>query len=138
MLVQCLRMLTLEYIPDGSELCPLIRLFGFEAADVVALRELCLSLAEGRVTAVSLEGQSWVRAVGGCRLVLRAGDRNRGIRASKQGGDEGARVFEMEYAREGWLEVADKLAPFASGLAGFQWLTNEGDVRLLVSRSGEW
>lgn len=131
-------MFTVEYISAGSEKCRLIRLCGFEAADVAALREVCLSLAEGQVRAVPLEGQAWVRAVGGGRLILRAGDRNRGIRASKVSGGEGARAFEMEYASEGWLEVADKLAPFASGSTGFQWLTNEGDVRLLISRSGEW
>jgi hypothetical protein len=129
-------MFTLEYLPDGSDDCPLIRLYDFEAADVVALQDLCLALAEGRAREISLDSQPWVHAIGGCRLTLRAGVANRGLTTSIAG-----EAFVMEYTREGggWLEVADKLAPFVTDrLGGFQWLTNEGDVNLLISWDGFW
>ncbi|MFG0285345.1 MAG: hypothetical protein ACF8R7_13075 [Phycisphaerales bacterium JB039] len=129
-------MLKLEYLPDGSDDCPLIRLYGFDAGDVVALRRLCLALAEGRVREASLDSQRWAHAIGGCRLTLRAGAANRGVKTPVAGSP-----FVMEYAREGegWLEVADKLAPFvADRPGGFQWLTDEGDVKVLISWSGLW
>lgn len=129
-------MFMLEYLPDGSDDCPLIRLYDFEAADVVALQDLCLALAEGRVREVALDHQPWVHALGGCRLTLRAGVANRGVKAAVAGAP-----FVMEYMPEGegWLEVADKLAPLvADRLGTFQWLTNEGDVNVLISWDGHW
>lgn len=126
-------MLTLEYLPDGSEDCPLIRLYGFEAADVVVLRDLCIALADGRIREVSLQSQPWVRVIDGCSLVLRAGGSNRGIVASRVQGE-----FVMDYTAEGWLEVSEKLAPFINGASGFQWLTNEGEVGALISWNGGW
>lgn len=129
-------MFTLEYLPDGSDDCPLIRLYDFEAADVVALQDLCVALAEGRVLEASLDNQPWVHAIGGCRLVLRAGVENCGVKFPIAGAP-----FVMEYTPggEGWLEVADKIAPFvADRPGGFQWLTNEGDVNVLISWDGLW
>lgn len=129
-------MFKLEYLPDGSDDCPLIRLSDFETADVVALQELCIPLAEGRVREASLDSQAWVHAIGGCRLTLRAGIANRGVKVPIAGAP-----FVMEYTPEGegWLEVADKLAPFvADRVGGFQWLTNEGDVNVLISWDGLW
>lgn len=129
-------MFALEYLPDGSDDCPLIRLSAFEPADVIALQNLCLALAEGRVREASLDNHPWVRAIGGCRLTLRAGIANRGVRIPMPG-----TPFVMEYSPEGegWLEVADKLAPFAEDpRRGFQWLTNEGEVNVLISWNGRW
>ncbi len=126
-------MLKVEYLHEGSPDCPLIRLYGYERADVAALRDLCLALAEGRLREVAIETQAWVSALDGCRLTFRAGRTNRGIKIRKADGP-----FVMEYATEGWLEVAEKLQPFVDGSGGFQWLTNEGDVNVLISRDGLW
>lgn len=126
-------MLTLEYLAEGSDACPLIRLYGFEKADVVALHELCIALAERRVREAPLEDQPWVRAIGGCRLTLRAGDASRDADASAV-----HQSFVMEYTSEGWLEVAEKLEPLIGGSSGFQWLANEGELNVLISRDGHW
>lgn len=126
-------MFSLEYLPDGSSDCPLIRLYGFETADVVALQSLCIALAEGRLHEAALDAQTWVHAIGDCRLLLRAGDANMGIKASGI-----QKSFVMVYSREGWLEVSERLTPFIAGTAGFQWLTNEGDVKLVISGVGLW
>ena len=126
-------MFKLEYLHEGSQDCPLIRLYDFGHSDVVAFRDLCLALAEGRLREVPLEDQAWVSAIGGCRLVLCASRFNRGVQVHKA-----ERPFVMEYAEEGWLEVADKLEPFVHGSGGYQWLTTEGDVNVLISRDGQW
>lgn len=124
-------MFKLEYLHEGSQDCPLIRLYDYGHTDVVALRDLCLSLAEGRLREVPLEDQAWVSAIGGCRLILRASRFNPGVRKAEE-------PFVMEYADEGWLEVADKLDSLAAGSDGYQWLTNEGDVNVLISQDGHW
>jgi len=126
-------MLKLEYLHEGSTDCPLIRLYDYEPSDVVALRESCLALADGRLREVSLDRQAWVNAIGGCCFVFRSARTNRGVRDRK--GDE---PFVMECADEGWREVVDRLSPFVDGSGGFQWLTNEGDVNVLISRDGLW
>lgn len=126
-------MITLEYLHEGSEDCPLVRLYNFERSDGVALRDLCLTLAAGRVREVSLENLTFVKAIGGCGFVLCASAFNRGVDTPKTGAP-----FVMEYSDEGWREVADKIAPFVADSAGFQWLTNEGDVNVLLSRDGLW
>ena len=126
-------MIALEYLHEGGADCPLVRLYNFDRSDVVSLRDVCLDLAAGRMREVALENQPWVQAIGGCAVVLRASGFNRGILTPKTGAP-----FVMEYSDEGWREVADKVAPFVDGSAGFQWLTNEGDVNVLLSRNGRW
>jgi len=126
-------MLTLEYLAVGSDRCPLIRLHSFDRADIASLTNTCKALANTRWTELQLHLQPWVLALDGCRLTLRAGLSDRGVSQPPPG-----ESFVMEYAREGWREVADKMAPFLDGSTGFQWLTNEGDVNVLLSPSGEW
>jgi len=124
-------MITLEYLPDGSANCPLVRLYNYERSDVESLRSLCLALAAGRLREIALEKQAWVIANRDCSFVLRASQFDRGVRAPLAGAH-----FVMEYSSEGWLEIADKLTPFVDGSGGFQWLTNEGEVNVLLSVDG--
>src|SRR5262245_20483833 len=126
-------MLKLEYLADGSPDCPLIRLYDFVPADIAALRAACLDVAEGREQELALHVQPWVCAIESCALVLSGGRRNKGVKAPRQ-----SEPFVMQYESEGWLEVADKLEPFLLDTYGFQWLTNEGDINVLISRSGLW
>lgn len=47
--------------------------------------------------------------------------------------------FVLEFSDEAWREMEDKLLPFAENSGGdFAWLTNEGDVNVLISESGQW
>lgn len=126
-------MFTLEYLPDGSDDCPLVRLYAFESPDVVALQGLCFALADRRVIEVNFEKQPWVQSIGETRLTLRVGDANRGIRATTS-----CEAHVLEYTREGWLDITDKLTPFICGATGFQWLNSEGDVNVLISADGLW
>jgi hypothetical protein len=44
----------------------------------------------------------------------------------------------LSFSGEAWHEVLDKLRPFAGDSNGFNWLTNEGDVNVLISPDGAW
>lgn len=124
----------IEYLESGSEDCPLLRLFGFEESDVASLRDECLSLAAGRIAEFRLDGQSWVESIGGCGLVLCAGERNKGACKGRR-----ADAFTIELNSEGWLEVADKIQPFITNhTRGFQWLSDQGEFNVLLSWDGRW
>lgn len=126
-------MMKVEYLHSGADDCPLIRLFDYDPADADALRDACLSLAAGRLAEFNVHAQPWAQPIGGCRLLLRSATRGRGVSFPAPG-----QPFVMEYDADGWLEVAEKLQPFVDGSDGFQWLTNEGDVNVLISRDGLW
>jgi hypothetical protein len=123
----------LEYLADGFRDCPLIRLYEFNQAEARSLRNLVRSLATGEADSVALQGEVWAESVGGCKLTLRRGTRNQGVR------EVDPLSFECVLSSGGWRKVEGLIDPFCdSHTAGFQWLTREGSVPLLVSQSGQW
>jgi hypothetical protein len=123
----------LEYLPEGSPACPLIRLYDFGQSEAKQLRELIKSLANGDRDNVALHNEAWVESVGGCSLNLQRGNQNQGIRQSQ------TLRFECVLSSDGWSNAEGLLEPFSeSNTNGFQWLTNDGRVALLISRSGQW
>jgi hypothetical protein len=123
----------LEYLPDGSADCPLIRLFEFDQTEAQRLRQLVKSLVAGDRQDVALQNEEWVKPVGECCLNLRRGNRNQGVRQAQR------LRFECVLSPDGWSNVEGLLEPFCeSNSAGFQWLTHDGRVALLISQSGQW
>ena len=64
--------MTLEFLKEGSQHRPLIRLYELNQAEVAELRRLVRSLAAGSLQSIRLDNQSWVTPIGGCRLLLEA------------------------------------------------------------------
>jgi hypothetical protein len=123
----------LEYMPDGSTDCPLIRLYEFDQLEVRRLRQLVKSLVSGDLQDVALQNEVWVEPVGGCGLNLRRGTRDQGIRQSR------TLQFECVLTPDGWTNVEGLLEPFCeSQTSGFRWLTHDGRIALLISRNGQW
>lgn len=123
----------LEYLPAGSKDCPLIRLFEFDQSEAQRLRQLVKSLVAGDRQDVALQNEEWVEPVRECCLILRRGNRNQGVRPA-----QGVK-FVCVLGPDGWSNVERLLEPFCeSNAAGFQWLTEDGGVALLISRSGLW
>jgi hypothetical protein len=123
----------LEYLADGSRDCPLVRLYEFNHAEARSLRNLIKSLDTGECSSVVLHGEVWAESIGGCRLTLRRGSRNQGVR------EVDPLNFECVLSSGGWSNVEGLLDPFCgSNTAGFQWLSREGSVSLLISQNGQW
>ena len=123
----------LEYVPDGSPDCPLIRLYEFDQSEARQLRRLVKSLVTGDRQDVALQNEVWVEQVGSCCLNLRPGNRDQGVHQVQ------GLKFECVLSPNGWSNVEGLLEPFCeSNTAGFQWLTRDGRVALLISQSGQW
>ena len=125
----------LEYLPDGSPDCPLIRLYDFDHQTVSAFRRLIAELQSGSRQELVVHDLPDVEAVGGCQLVLEVGTRNLGVIPSRS-----ANSFSCILTEAGWENVADLMEPFCEpGHAGaFQWLSGEGEIPLLLSVNGQW
>jgi hypothetical protein len=124
----------LEFLPSGSPECPLIRLFAYTVRELEFLRSACRELAEGRRVEFALHEQPWVEPVGGCKFILWSGPKGVGVRVPTTG-----EPFVLQSSSEGWREMVDKLAMVADVGSGlFNWLTNEGEIAVLISSDGFW
>lgn len=125
----------LEHLAGRSFYCPLLRLSDFDAAQAAGLRAIFASLADGSRVSVDFHNLPWVEAMGGCRLVLRAGTRDAGV---VPGGE--CNGFECVLTRGTWDNVEGLTEPFCTNPSGgFQWLVAvAGGVRLLLSSDGTW
>jgi hypothetical protein len=98
----------LEYLPDGS------------------------ALAAGTLESVAVHDLAGVKAIDGCQLTLRIG-RDLGVRRDESG------TLECILSATWWDNMEFLLEPFCeSGSTGFQWLTNVGEIALLISHDGRW
>lgn len=125
----------IEFLPDGSPDCPLIRLYDFDTLQARRLQELILSLVEGTTTEVLLHEALWVRSVNLCGLVLQVLEGNQGV---VQG--SASRSFSCRLNRLSWQTIADLISPFCehSEAGTYQWLDETSAISLLLSPSGSW
>lgn len=123
----------LEFLASGSPDCPLIRLYEFNSEEAYQLRRMALQLARRKETAVLLHKDSSVVAIGGCELRLKKGEKDLGASQIS------FLKFECILSPSGWLQVADLIRPFTRGAAnGYQWLSETGTVKILLSCDGKW
>ena len=124
----------LQFLPEGSLDCPLIRLYDFEAADALRLKGLFDGLATGSRTEVSLHEQMGMEPVDGCRLSLRVGKRDTGIV------QKGPFTFVCDLTPLRWADVASLTEPFCKAAEAnvHQWLNEDGQISLLLSPDGKW
>jgi hypothetical protein len=124
----------LEYLPGGSPDCPLLRLYDFDATQAEQLRAVFAALAAGSLDSVALHDLPGVEAVGGCRLLLRAGRRDAGIVPTGE-----PMGFECVLTRATWDNVEGLAEPFTAGPRGYQWLVATAySMPLLLSSDGLW
>ena len=95
----------LEYLPDGPKDSGLIRLYDYGSSEVRELRKLTGELATGARERIALNEERWVAPVEGCKLLLRRGERNSGIRQL------GSLKFECELSADGWNTIEGLLEP---------------------------
>lgn len=125
----------LEYLPDGSPDCPLIRLYDLDPRAVIVLRGRVVELAGGSRRELAVHDLPDVEAVGGCQLVFEVGGRSIGVIPGPS-----PNSFRCILTDASWENVAELIEPFCEPgqRAAFQWLSDEGNVSLLLSSDGHW
>ena len=122
-----------EFLAEGAAECPLIRLFDYRAGELERLRIVCSELGDRRRAEFPLHDEPWVEPIAECKFTWRAGARNAGVQFPGS-----CAAFFLELTGEASRDVSDKLLPFVDGSDGYNWLTNEGDVHVLISHDGTW
>jgi hypothetical protein len=123
----------LEFLPDGSDDCPLIRLYDFDCTGVARLLAALSALASHERESSAVHDLPGVESISECRLFLRTGARDRGVVQLP-----GPASFECDLTPEGWDNVAGLAEPFLNGNGGYQWLVTSGDAKWLLSTDGHW
>ncbi len=122
----------LEFLPEGSPCCPLIRLFEFSPHVATRLHAVVIDLAQGRREQVLIHQLPGVVPIGGCELAF-------GIRAWDQAVIQtGPFAFHYRLTVATWDNVAGLIEPFMTDRNGYQWLAQGGEAALLLSVSGQW
>ena len=123
----------LEFLKSGSPDCPLIRVHEFNKKEAYHLRRIALQLARGKQQTVLLHEQQGVLPIDGCELALHQCDKDYGT------AQVAPQKFKWALSKVGWLEVASLIRPFSRGAAkGWQWLSETGKARILLSSDGRW
>lgn len=123
----------LEFLPDGSDDCPLIRLSDFDCTEVAWLFADLSALASSERESIAVHDLPGVESISECRLFLRTGARDRGVAQLPC-----LKSFECELTPESWDNVAGLVEPFLKGSGGYQWLVTLGDAKWLLSTDGHW
>jgi hypothetical protein len=122
-----------EYLKEGSDDCPLVRIFQFSDAEIQSLRQAFEDLASGSVEHARLDAVTRVDSVDGTQVSFSSDAAPRGLVVT------GQKSFDVVLTPEGWRDAAELTASLCGSRFGFQWLCDGvGDVRLLLSHDGCW
>jgi len=125
----------LDFIPDGDDGRPLVRIWGFIPAEASRLHEAVIRLAGGQAESVEVHSLAGMEPIDGCQLTLKVGKEDRGVYAMI-----GENSYECLLRRHKWEQVADMIRPFCGEAkpGEYDWLDESADISLLLSMSGEW
>jgi len=123
----------IEFLENGSDDCPLIRIYGYKHDVCLRIKRVFEQLAQGVTRELSLSDLKGVESVDGCRFIAKAGKRDRGVLHDERN------VFEWVLTPSTWDNVAGLIEPFCiPGKGGYQWLHQTGDIGVLISPTGCW
>ena len=123
----------LEFLPDGSDDCPLVRAYDFLPSELARFAAALSALASREPQRIAVHELSGVEAVFGCRLFLRSGSEDRGLVQLPTPAH-----FECILTPDGWCNVSGLTEAFVHGGSAHQWLVTYGDAKWLLSRDGQW
>jgi hypothetical protein len=125
----------LEYLQDGTDMCPLVRIYEFDTAGARRIHDAFCSLASGSLQRVRLDEIASVDAVDDCSITFTRGTQDRGVVQVAK------REFDVVLTALGWEQTAGLAEPFRDNCScGYQWLTEQAssDIELLFSPHGDW
>jgi len=123
----------LQYIANGAQDTPLIRIYEFDAVQAHLLRKAVTALAAGTSNELRLHTLDGVESVGGCRLTCAVDKRDIGV--TDDGGG-----YRCVLTRESWAQVAGLIEPFCDYAqpGTFQYLDQTSNITLVLTVDGGW
>ena len=127
----------LEYLPQGSQDCPLIRIYGGDLSTVAHLLKAFSRLACGETRECAIHDLPGIESVSGCQVFARVGKKDKGIILLK-----GPSTFDWVLKRETWLQVEGLAEPFTQPATArlHQWLDESSEISMLITNAenGAW
>lgn len=123
----------IEYLAAGAYECPLLRIYEFDHNELQQLQANCFELSQGRWHKELLAGPTQPSTSDQCAILGYINEQDRGVVATKV-----EHLYVLYLTNESWQEVAEKLQPLLDDRTGFQWLSEHGEIKLLVSYDGRW
>jgi hypothetical protein len=124
----------LEFLADGSQGCPLIRLFGFTVPEIERVQRLVGHLAVGDLERFAIHELPFVEPIENCELEFVVTRWDQAL-----AGDVNRNRFSCGFTAGTWDNVAGLMEPFVEGATGFQWLAGlPGEIQLLLTQGGLW
>src|SRR5436190_1766960 len=106
----------LEFLPDGSADCPLLRLYDFTPSEARQLHDAIAGLASGSKDHVDVHHLCAVKPIGRCVLTLVVSRWDQGVLRRAVPAE-----FECGFSAETWDDVAGLIEPFTRECKGYQW-----------------
>ena len=123
----------IDYLEDGSERCPLIRLYDFQSDEARSLIKAFESLANGTTNEISLGAIVPIDTIDGTQITFVRNELGQGVIEKERF------RFALALPAEQWRLNAEIVEPFSNGTFGYQWLAPEtSDIQVLLSKSGDW
>jgi hypothetical protein len=125
----------LQFLPDGSADCPLIRFAGNDSAAYTSLRNAFVELSLGSISEVDLDRLPGIVPIEACRVSAIAAKWDQGVVPTGIGNE-----FKWRLTPNTWDNVAALLEPFCSddSSTGYQWIESAGDMHVLITHDGKW
>jgi hypothetical protein len=127
--------LKLEFFQGGLARA-VILLYAGSTAEVDALRREVRSLADSRLSRVTIDGLPFVEAIGGCSLVAVTSNIDVGVQQA-----DGRPIFRWTLRSDSWDNVEWLLEPFSALSAGqerFQYLNPAAGPEVIYSTDRGW
>lgn len=123
--------MNVKYLKKGSVDCPLICLFDFTKHEISELINLVQDLASDNIQCVELTKSFNLSKNYDFTFLLEVGSKDLGVL-------EQDNIFKCILTSLSWNNVIGLMEPFLQESTGFQWLSETGNISLLLSKDGQW
>ncbi len=130
--------ITIEFIPDGSEDAPLLLIYGDDIPSARELFHSIRSLWSDRRSSIAIHDLPGFVGVGDVELYFHLSDKNSGVIQSQE-----RFRFDCYLSADMWEHVEGLLEPFCdryyrSGEHRYQWIMDSGEISVIYSTQRGW
>lgn len=123
----------LEYLFEGSDDCPLIRIYGGVPKDYSHLIGIIDDLLNERKKSIYLNDKKTYKPINDMKLEFVLSSTNIGITEVANSD------FKCSLTKEGWSKVRQLILPFLNEHRSMhQWLDETSNISLLLTDTGKW